>query len=187
MVFIVFLLGWFIRNDNSLKVTIETPWNVFTAPFLYDGLGNLVSFVLFVILFRTLHADQALRKLRRERIWFTTLLLFLIGFLGAFLWWIIENVWNLNQPAGGQSGMVSAALGILTIFALENVGIYSSMKSQYSVGSIAFGSVFIFIIGFVNAQTNWVEHLMTFSIGALITSVWYVGHEKRKINFPLVL
>ena len=110
--------------DNSSN----SPIGVLTGLFLYDGLGNVLSFVTSIVLF-AISSVRYTKLTIRTRASFSIAALFLIGFL-ANIYWVTRYP---TLSTYGQSGAMFALNGIVLIFCVFNIGpLFEDLKNGIS-------------------------------------------------------
>lgn len=164
---------------DSITLSVYQPQNAFISMFWYDGFGNILIFILLIIL-----AEFTLLYLPTEQKYFRAMsiliLSFIVGYL-ANLKWLSSG---FNYYTFGQSGVVYAMFGVI-VSALLFDSIFLILKKNYllSFGNIVALSFIIFGLSNYAAFfsesifSNYFVHEYAFFYG-VIAGVFLSGTER---------
>jgi len=153
--------------------------NVDNGTFVYDGLGNVLAFLLFIPVFYFSIYNQSVRNKYILTI-STSILILVIGGISTILYTLILSTPTHIYIANGQSGVVYALWGFIFINSLNQIIHYKKITLGPAI--VAFG-IFITsaiplidpLLGFlVMKGVAYQVHIMAYFSGIIIGSVLQV-------------
>lgn len=112
-----FIISYFTpKYSNLYNLKSNLPLGILTSLFLYDGLANVVFFVLCLLLF-VLGTYRFSRTVVRKLSVFATVTMFVSGIVGNIYWVILDPL----AKEIGQSGVMFALFGIAFMLCIYNL------------------------------------------------------------------
>lgn len=170
--------------------SISTPWGAFTSLFVFDGGGNLILFIfLFVVVLIPETLFMPVQSMERY-IKFIALAAFPLAVLANGIEIVIWVATNHLSPAFGESTLVYVFWGLLfglSAAFLIKPGLGSIRKRDWYSGLNLFLNLLFFFVFSIFAilytasflsyspQTDYLDHILSFSIGTLTMLGFLIG------------